>query len=74
MAEIQTWGMRRPGGRVRHIVRLEKRAPKYSPRLALCGVGVETMDLADTVGETCRNCLRHLRFNLREEGADARGG
>ena len=66
---IQTYGMRRPGGRVRHIVQLEKPVRRYTRAFALCGVPVETMDLADTVGGTCQRCLDNPKFN-EQEGED----
>ncbi len=70
---MQIYGMRRPGGVVRHIVLLGRPVPKYSQAVALCGVAVATMDLADTVGQTCRNCLRHPKFNL-QAAEEVRGG
>lgn len=66
---IQIYGMRRPGGRVKHIVQVEKKPPKYSKVKALCGVWCDSMDLADTVGETCRACMEHPKFNEREEAS-----
>lgn len=67
---IQTWGMRRPGGRVRHIVQTDREQPKYAGMFSLCGLFVETMNLADTVGETCQNCLKHPKFNAKEVNSE----
>jgi hypothetical protein len=64
---LQIYGMKRPGGTVKHIVQIEHKPPKYSRRFALCGTPVETMDLADTIGGTCQRCLNHPKFNDMEQ-------
>lgn len=64
---IQIYGMRRPGGRVKHIVRVEVKPRKYSKVKALCGVWCDAIDLADTVGPTCAACMEHPKFNSYDE-------